>query len=240
VTLRLDAIVTTKATENKQANGPATVRDDERERLLDPVDRISEILFGLIMAVTIVGSLSIATAGKEEVRTVMMAALGCNLAWGLVDAVMYVIRTMTERTRNRALARRIGGAETETARRLIARDLPDHIAALLGAEEIESMRRRLLALPIDNSPTLQPRDLLEAFGIFLLVVVATFPVVVPFLLTDDAATALHASQAITVAMLFIAGVALGRYAGYAKPLRPGLAMAIFGVLLIATVKALGG
>ncbi len=35
---------------------------DERQRLLDPVDRISEILFGLIMAVTIVGSLSIATA----------------------------------------------------------------------------------------------------------------------------------------------------------------------------------
>ena len=38
---------------------------DERRRLLDPVDRISEILFGLIMAVTIVGSMSIATAGKE-------------------------------------------------------------------------------------------------------------------------------------------------------------------------------
>ena len=48
----------------------------ERERLLDPVDRISEILFGLIMAVTIVGSLSIAAAGKDEVRTVLFAALG--------------------------------------------------------------------------------------------------------------------------------------------------------------------
>ena len=74
---------------------------DERRRLLDPVDRISEILFGLIMAVTIVGSMSIATAGRVEVRTVMLAALGCNLAWGLVDAVMYVVRTTTERTRNR-------------------------------------------------------------------------------------------------------------------------------------------
>ena len=75
-----------------------------RQRLLDPVDRISEILFGLIMAVTIVGSLSIATAGKDEIRTVMWAALGCNLAWGLVDAVMFVVRTATERTRNRVLA----------------------------------------------------------------------------------------------------------------------------------------
>jgi len=78
-----------------------------RSRLLDPVDRISEILFGLIMAVTFVGSLSVATAGTEEVRAVTAAALGCNLAWGLVDAVMYVIRNLTERTRKRRLAQRI-------------------------------------------------------------------------------------------------------------------------------------
>jgi hypothetical protein len=82
----------------------------ERERLLDPIDRISEILFGLIMAVTIVGSLSIVTAGRDEMRTVTMAALGCNLAWGLVDAVMYLVRTMSERygrtnTDDRAAAR---------------------------------------------------------------------------------------------------------------------------------------
>ena len=79
--------------------------DPERERLLDPVDRIFEVLFGLIMAVTIVGSLSIATAGQNDVRTVAWAALGCNVAWGMVDGVMYVIRTMTESTRNRVLAR---------------------------------------------------------------------------------------------------------------------------------------
>ena len=106
---------------------------DEREALLDPVDRISEILFGLIMAVTIVGSLSIATAGQDEVRTVMMAALGCNLAWGLVDAVMYVVRTVTERTRNRTLcAAGLPAPNAETAQRLIAQALPDHIAALVG------------------------------------------------------------------------------------------------------------
>src|SRR5215470_2690307 len=93
---------------------------ETRWMLLDPVDRISEILFGLIMAVTIVGSLSIATAGTEEVRTVMAAALGCNLAWGLVDAIMYVVRGATERTRNRALGLQIVQADEATAQRLIA------------------------------------------------------------------------------------------------------------------------
>ena len=170
-----------------------------RRALLDPVDRISEILFGLIMAVTIVGSLSIATAGKEEVRTVMAAALGCNLAWGLVDAIMYLVRGATERMRERALGQR---STTE--------------AIVSG------------------------RELLEACGVFALVVVATFPVVVPFLVMTDVRSAMRVAQGITLFMLFLAGFALARHAGYTKPLRAGLAMAVFGAVLIAAVKALGG
>lgn len=218
-----------------EANG-----GEERVRLLDPVDRVSEILFGLIMAVTILGSLSIATAGKEEMRTVTAAALGCNLAWGLVDAVMYVVRTATGRARNRALAKRIASGDGETARRLILRALPDHVAGLLGPDEVDGMRRRLLALQPDGRPLLRGRDYVEALGVFALVVIATFPVALPFVMTNDPATALHASQGVALAMLFAAGLALGRHAGYAKPLVTGLVMAVFGVVLIAAVKALGG
>jgi len=165
---------------------------EARRRLLDPVDRISEILFGLIMAVTIVGSLSIATAGRNDVGVVLWGALGCNLAWGLVDAVMYLLRTATERARN---------AER---------------AALL------------------------PRHFVEAFAVFVAVVLATFPVVVPFMLIGDVARAMRFAQAITLVMLFFAGLALGRYAGYAHPARLGVLMSAFGALLIAIVKALGG
>src|SRR5215468_6161807 len=76
-------------------------------RVLDPVDRVSEVIFGLLMAMTFVGSLSVATAGQQEVRTMMITALGCNLAWGLADAVMYLVRTVTERTRNHVLLTRL-------------------------------------------------------------------------------------------------------------------------------------
>src|SRR5262245_17095007 len=155
------------------------------------------------MAVTIVGSLSVATAGQNEVRTVMAAALGCNLAWGLVDAVMYLVRMVTERTRNRALAKQLSSADPEAAQRLIAQALPEHVAAIVGAEEIEGMRRRLLALSPGERPIMGTRALLEAVGIFLMVVVATFPVVAPFVLTDDVRRAMLWSQAITLAMLFL-------------------------------------
>ncbi len=66
-------------------------------RVLDPVARASEILFGVIMALTFTGTLSAATAAREEVRTLLVAMIGCNLAWGLVDGVMFLMQSMTER-----------------------------------------------------------------------------------------------------------------------------------------------
>jgi VIT1/CCC1 family predicted Fe2+/Mn2+ transporter len=211
----------------------------ESKRLLDPIDRISEILFGLLMAVTIVGSLSIATAGRDEVRTVLVGALGCNLAWGLVDAVMYLIRQLTEKTRKQALVRRLQGADGATAHRIIASELPAGMTPLLGPEELGAMHARLLALPVSRA-RLDGADFLAAFGVFLLVVVATFPVVLPFLLVNDLPTAMKFSRYITVAMLFAAGHGLGRHAGHPRPFVTGALMALLGVALILAVMALGG
>ncbi len=68
--------------------------------MLDPVERVSEVVFGVLMAMTFIGAMNVATAGREEVRTVMVAALGCNVAWGLTDAVMYGVAIVTARTRD--------------------------------------------------------------------------------------------------------------------------------------------
>src|SRR6476620_10623482 len=39
-----------------------------REPVLSPVDRVSEMLFGLFMALTFVGAVSVAEGGREQVR----------------------------------------------------------------------------------------------------------------------------------------------------------------------------
>jgi VIT1/CCC1 family predicted Fe2+/Mn2+ transporter len=215
-------------------------RPAERRGLLDPIDRISEIIFGLIMAVTFVGAISVATAGTEDVRTAIGAALGCNLAWGLVDAVMYLVRMLTERTRNLALQKQLVGSEPAVAHRLIAESLPPHVAAMTGPEELEGMRRRLLDSSLPTRARLDRDDYVAAVGVFLLVVIATFPVVIPFILTSDVALAMNLSRVTTLAMLFLGGLALGRHAAHRRPLRTGLAMAALGAALIAAVKALGG
>ena len=43
--------------------------------VLDPLDRITGILFGLLMVLTFTGTLSVATGGHEEVRSVLVAAM---------------------------------------------------------------------------------------------------------------------------------------------------------------------
>jgi len=78
------------------------------KRVLDPIDRVSEILFGLIMVLTSTNTLSVATAGRAEIGTMIMGALGCNLAWGIIDAALYVMGCLNERGRNLLMLRAAG------------------------------------------------------------------------------------------------------------------------------------
>jgi hypothetical protein len=219
----------------------ATERADP-PRVLDPVERTTEVMFGLLMALTFTGTLSVATAGREEVRTMMLTALGCNLAWGLADAVMYLVRTMTTRTRNRTLLERLHAtqADAETGRRILADALPERLVDALGPEALEHTRRRLVALPVpERGARLNARDFKGAFGVFLMVVLATFPVVIPFMIFQQTALALRVSNALSVAMLFAAGWTLAGHAGGSR-WRGGLAMAVVGTLLVGAIIALGG
>ena len=70
--------------------------------ILSPIDRLSEIIFGTIMALTFTGTLSIATAGREDVREMLVGAIGCNIAWGIVDGVMFVIAGLLLRKKEAA------------------------------------------------------------------------------------------------------------------------------------------
>ena len=67
--------------------------------VLDPIDRISEVLFGLIMVLTFTGSLSVAEAGRDDVRTMLIGALGCNVAWGIIDAMLYLMGCLADKGR---------------------------------------------------------------------------------------------------------------------------------------------
>jgi VIT1/CCC1 family predicted Fe2+/Mn2+ transporter len=219
-----------------------TVRSSgSHERVLDPVERLSEVLFGLIMVLSFTCSISAASAGEEEVRSVVIGAIGCNLAWGIVDAVMYLLTLLLERGRSLSTARLVHASQDpERGRRLIAQSLPEPLDELLEEAALEGVRAKLAALPAPPArPSLGRRDWRGALGVFLLVFLSTFPVVVPFLILSPLQLAMRVSNGVAIGMLFVAGYQLGRYAGL-RPLRTALVMVTIGLVLVGVTIALGG
>lgn len=217
------------------------IESNAREPVLSPVDRVSEMLFGLFMALTFIGAVSVAEQGREQIRTLFLTAIGCNLAWGLVDAVMYLVRTLAERGRLLTTVRSVQAArDAQAGRKVIEQSLSQAAARLLSATEVEAVRGRIVAMTsLPQQPVLKTQDLLAALAIFLIVVASTFPVVLPFALISDVGTAKNASRAISLAMLFFGGLALGRYAGYGS-WKVGVTMAGLGTGLVIAINALGG
>ena len=211
------------------------------KRVLDPHERISEVLFGLIMVLTFTGSISVAEASRENVRAILIAALGCNIAWGIIDAVLYLLGCLAEKGRNAATLRAVrASSDPQKAHRFISGALPPLIASVLQHSEMETIRQRLSQLPEPECPArLNGRDWYGALGVFTLVFFATLPVALPFVAIQNHTRAMRVSNAVAVVMLFIAGAAYGRCIGRSPWIIGGVMVAL-GVVLVGLTMALGG
>ena len=210
-----------------------------RERVLDPVARMSEVLFGLIMALTFTTTLEL-TAGRDDVRTLLVGAIGCNIAWGLVDAVMFLISSLTERGHGVLTLRAVRAAVgQEEARRAITGAMAPILSGILTRDDIDRLRQRVNAMPDIDPPALTCDDWIGAATVFLLVVLATCPVVVPFVFVTDVAVAVRLSNAVAILMMFWIGYQLARHAGF-SPWWTGLSFVALGIVLVAITIALGG
>ncbi|MGZ6076287.1 MAG: hypothetical protein ACXWK6_00635 [Myxococcaceae bacterium] len=209
--------------------------------VLSPFERASEVLFGLIMALTLTGALSVAHATEQDTRALFVSTLACNVAWGLVDGVIYVFNALVERGRLSLVAHAVrAGTDPRDLPMLLAEVLPGRLVHRLSPDELRALRTPLARDPHGpEAPRIHGEDLLGGVGVFLLVVASTFPVALPFLLLSDPAQAKVLSRGLALVLLFASGVALGRFAGL-RPGRTGLATLSIGVVLVVLVTALGG
>jgi hypothetical protein len=212
------------------------------KRVLDPMDRISEILFGLIMVLTFTSAIGAVTGGQAEIRTILIGALGCNLAWGIIDGGLYLMEQLRERSRDLVLVRaaRDAANDPEAARRAVLNALPQPLAYATRPEQLDLMVRKLKDAPAPAArPRLTAEDWWGALGMGLLCFLSTFPVVIPFMFVDDVKLALRLSNGVAIAMLFVCGYAFARFAGI-HPWVMGLLMVVIGTALTAVAIALGG
>ena len=204
-----------------RSNKPTSITPDgpdnltvpvEEKRWIDTEDRISEILFGLIMALTFTCTISVTQSDKASVNEMLYAALGCNIAWGLVDAVLYILMAKTVQERGFTILNFVRRSkDTGKAHQFIADALPPVIANVLQPDEMEKIRQRILQLPESTVTRKQKfKDYKIAVGIFFLVFLSTFPVAVPFIFIDDVQIALRISNIIAILMMFFCGLGPGK------------------------------
>jgi hypothetical protein len=83
---------------------------------LKPSESLTEIVAGLIMVLTFTLAASVLTGGGQDgARAALLGAIGCNAAWGIIDAVFYMMTSAFDRNRRLRLARAIAATPDEAA-----------------------------------------------------------------------------------------------------------------------------
>ena len=180
-------------------------------------------------------------AARPEIRQLLIGAIGCNLAWGIVDAAMYLIGILAKKSRSKTIFNAVQNpSQTEKARSYISEELPSVLVSAIGAEGLEKIRNKLTAMPHASiNVRLNRRDIKEAIAIFFLIFISTFPVVVPFVFIGDTQLALRVSNLVAIVMMFFCGWEVAKYVGYNK-WKLSIAIVLIGVVLVAVTIGLGG
>jgi hypothetical protein len=211
---------------------------------LDPGERLGELLFGLIMVLTFTLGAGIELGGDvDAARELLIAALGCNAAWGIIDGALYLMGRLSERGRVYRLVRSIQAApSSEQALAIIDRELDDRIPKVVRPEIRASLDREVLER-VRNMEVPRNRvtgdDMLATLAVFWLVFLTALPAALPFLLFRDARIALRASNVVLIALLFNVGWRWAAFTG-ASPWRTGLFIALLSTALVIVAIALGG
>jgi hypothetical protein len=223
----------------------AARRETFAAKYLDPGSRMGEILFGLIMTLTFTlgAGVVIQEEGREGARAILIGVVGCNLAWGVIDGIFYVLGQVFERGRMLRLRLKVRGTGSQDeARDLVAGELDELLTRVTDDGQRRSLydtivqRMRSDPLPLNR---LRKQDVFGGIAAGWLVFVCSFPAVLPFFFLDDPKLAVRVSNVLLLALLFFVGYRFARDT-MARPLLTGLVFLLVGVVLVVGTIALGG
>jgi hypothetical protein len=214
-------------------------------RFLDPGDALGEVMFGIIMTLTFtVGARFFLVAEEFDRNELIIGAIGCNIAWGIIDAVLFVVGTLFFRSQRARFYQALRAAPDEQAALAAVADqfgLEDEPLAI-PAEDRAKLYQAILAVGRRANPApirITRDDLMSAFLVFVLVALTVIPCVIPFLIFEDESRAITISNTVQVALLFICGYRWGSYTAV-TPWKVGFAVAILGLGMCMLTVVLGG
>jgi hypothetical protein len=220
--------------------------------LIDPIDRLSETIFSILILLIYLLAFSISTLSSpfpqsfsdEIVNDMLIGVLGAVAAWGLIDGIMYALLSMFERgERNRLLKDIQAAVNEQEAVDFIAEDL-DYILEDISGENERKALYRGIYVNLRNS---KPRsigftggDFKSVLGHVVVAIIAVVPSLIPFLvLRHDYDLAIRISFIVSFFVLFFTGYRWGRATG-ANPWKTGLLLMSVAIGLVLIAILLGG
>jgi len=214
-------------------------------RYVTPSASLAEAVAGLIMVLTFTLAASLLSGGGQDgARAALLGAIGCNAAWGIIDAVIYTMNSAFDRNRRLRLGRAIAAAPNEVAAlAAIRRELDPYLASVTQGADREqlykSIRNALVHGRLPRRTGLVRDDLLGAIEVFGIAVAAALPAVLPLLIIDHPWLALRISNLLVVGLLFVVGYHWAKYVD-ANPWQAGLGLTTLGLALVVVAILLGG
>jgi len=84
---------------------------------LKPSERLTEVVAGLIMVLTFtLGASVLSGGGADGAHAALVGAIGCNVAWGIIDGVLYIMASRSTATGTSVSAARSLRPRTKPAR----------------------------------------------------------------------------------------------------------------------------
>ena len=166
-----------------------TIRASFVAKYLDPSEILGEILFGLIMVLSFtLGAGLVIAEGDGAIKEMLLAVVACNIAWGIIDAGMYLMTCVFERSRNRRLWRAVKAATGDAQALAIVHSwLEPQLGAVTSASTLGALSKDVLGHLRQREPDPAPlrrEDWYGAVASFWPVVLSTIPAVLPFLIFD--------------------------------------------------------
>ena len=214
------------------------------QKYLEPGESLAEILFGLIMTLTFtLGAGLIIEEGPDAIRELLLATIGCNIAWGVIDGFLYITGQVFERGRLKRVGMAIRAAADEKGAAVVVdEELDELLGMAVDPKEREEFSLRIARHIRASAPkqvAFRAADFKGAIASFWLVFFASFPAALPFMFIDDPMVALRTSNAVLIGLLFIAGYRWATYTSL-RPWATGLFLMFGGMAMVATAIALGG
>ena len=214
------------------------------ESLIDPIDRLSETVFSILilMTFTLAFRISRLFGGAEHAlpgegaSELLIGALWAVLAYGMIDGVMYALLSVFARGGSHRLLRNIHVAESEQEAVEMISDELDYILEPISEEGV---RQKLYKSVLEHLRDSQPRrigltreDITGALAHVLVALISVLPSLAPLaLLGKNFELAIFVSNLVSFIVLFIAGYHWGKYTG-SNPWRTGLLLMAVAVIMV--------